>query len=143
VRNRLLVVMGSMALAAGCGGDSGTSASPSGVTDLQVVDLQVGTGAEAVTGALATVDYTLWLYQAGAPDNKGTLVETSVGRAPFSFVVGAGQVIPGFDRGVTGMHEGGQRRLVIPPSLGYGSSSQGSIPPNSTLIFEITLLRVQ
>ena len=74
----------------------------------------------------------------------GTQFDTSFGRAPFSFPLGAGQVIKGWDEGVAGMKVGGKRKLIIPPELGYGSQGAGSvIPPNSTLIFEIDLLEVK
>jgi len=144
MRNRWLVVWGLCALAGCGGGDSVTS--PSGVTALQVTDLRVGTGAEAVTGSLATVEYSGWLYEAGAPDQKGALFDSSAraGR-PFSFVVGAGQVIQGWDQGVPGMRVGGLRRLVIPPELAYGSrgAGNGAIPPNATLVFEVELVAIQ
>ena len=75
-------------------------------------------------------------------DNKGTQFDSSVGRGAFSFVLGAGQVIAGWDQGVAGMRVGGKRRLIIPPSLGYGSATVGPIPGNSTLVFEVELLGV-
>jgi len=108
------------------------------------IDLRVGTGTEATAGRTITVNYTGWLYAAGAADNKGTQFDSSVGRAPFSFVLGRGQVIAGWDQGVAGMRVGGQRRLVIPPSLAYGSAgSPPVIPPNATLVFDVELLTVQ
>ena len=97
-----------------------------------------------MNGQQLTVDYTGWLYDANAPDNKGTLFDTSVGGAPFAFVLGAGQVIAGWDQGLEGMRVGGTRRLVIPPDLAYGSQGSGNvIPLNATLIFEVDLLAVQ
>lgn len=96
-----------------------------------------------MTGRSLTVNYTGWLYSANAPDNKGSQFDSSVGRAPFPFVLGAGGVIAGWDRGVIGMRVGGLRRLVIPPELGYGSQASGPIPANSTLVFEVELLSVQ
>jgi FKBP-type peptidyl-prolyl cis-trans isomerase FkpA len=107
------------------------------------VDIRVGTGTEASNGKRLTVNYTGWLYSASAADNKGAMVDTSVGRGTFAFTLGAGQVITGWDRGVAGMKIGGLRRLVIPPDMAYGSSQVGSIPPNSTLVFEVDLLDVQ
>ncbi len=74
-----------------------------------------------------------------AAENKGTRFDAGT----FSFVVNSGQVIGGFNQGVTGMKEGGQRRVVIPPSLGYGSQAQGTIPANSTLVFDIELVSVR
>ena len=107
-------------------------------------DLRVGTGADAATGRRATVNYTGWLYDPTRPENKGQQVDTSTGRAPFTFTVGAGQVIRGWDQGVPGMKAGGQRRLTIPPDLGYGANGAGGvIPPNATLVFDIDLLDVQ
>jgi FKBP-type peptidyl-prolyl cis-trans isomerase len=103
----------------------------------------VGTGAEAANGRRLTVHYTLWLYDPVRPESKGQQLQTSVGGSPFSFVLGAGAVIRGWDQGVPGMKTGGTRRLVVPPSLAYGSSGQGSIPPNATLVFDIQLLEVQ
>jgi FKBP-type peptidyl-prolyl cis-trans isomerase len=108
-------------------------------------DLRVGTGPEATPGRTVTVDYTGWLYDSGAADNKGTMFDSSLrpGRTPFVFTVGTG-VIQGFSQGTIGMRVGGQRRVIIPPSLGYGSQGSGStIPPNATLIFELELLAVQ
>jgi FKBP-type peptidyl-prolyl cis-trans isomerase FkpA len=91
------------------------------------------------------VDYIGWLYSASATDNKGTQFDSSLnpGRTPLVFTVGSSQVIPGFSQGVQGMRVGGTRRVVIPPDLGYGSRANGSIPANSTLIFEIALRSVQ
>lgn len=104
---------------------------------LQKTDETVGTGAEAVAGDTVTVNYT------GTLEN-GTVFDSSYSRnQPFSFKLGAGQVIKGWDEGVVGMKVGGKRKLVIPPSLGYGDQATGSIPANSTLIFQIQLLSVQ
>lgn len=103
----------------------------------------MGSGAEAMTGRSVTVNYTGWLYSANSQDNKGSQFDSSVGRQPFGFVLGAGAVISGWDRGVVGMRVGGLRRLVIPPELGYGNQSNGPIPANSTLVFEVELLSVQ
>lgn len=101
-------------------------------------DLRAGTGATASTGRSASVRYTGWLYSTAAADNKGTQFDSG----SFSFVVGQG-VIPGFSQGVAGMQVGGLRRIVIPPALGYGNQANGSIPANSTLIFEVELIAVQ
>ena len=138
------MVLSITVLAAGCGGDSGTSPSPTSSAPYSQTDLRLGTGAEVTAGRRATVNYTLWLYDSGRAENKGTLVETSVGAQPFAFTVGAGGVIRGWDQGVPGMRIGGLRRLVLPPELGYGSQgSPPKIPGNSTLLFEIELLAVQ
>ena len=139
----LLLLTGTLVGAVACGGDGPTVPSPAGVPYSQI-DLRVGTGTEATAGRTITVNYTGWLYAAGAAENKGTQFDSSVGRAPFSFVLGRGQVIAGWDQGVAGMRVGGQRRLVIPPSLAYGSAgSPPVIPPNATLVFDVELLTVQ
>ena len=141
--SRALVILFSLSvLTAGCGGDSGTSPSPSSGAAYSQTDLRVGTGAEATTGRAATVHYTLWLYDAGRAETKGTQIETSVGGQPFTFTVGARQVIAGWDRGVPGMRVGGQRRLILPPDQAYGSQANGRIPGNSTLVFDIELVAV-
>lgn len=104
---------------------------------LQVGDIHQGCGPAVKDGETVTVEYTGWL-------TNGTEFDSSrkPGRQPFSFVVGQGQVIQGWDRGVVGMQIGTIRRLVIPPSLGYGSTAQGSIPANSTLVFNVELLSI-
>ena len=103
----------------------------------------MGTGAEAMNGQTVTTNYTGWLYDENAPDNKGAAFDSTDGGAPFSFVLGAGSVIQGWEQGIPGMRVGGTRRLVIPPGLAYGSQGRGSIPPNATLIFDIELVGVQ
>ncbi|PHV09035.1 FKBP-type peptidylprolyl isomerase [Janthinobacterium sp. BJB412] len=106
-------------------------------------DLVTGTGTEAVAGKALTVNYTGWLYKKGADGSKGDQFDSSTGRDPLRFTLGAGQVIKGWDLGVAGMKVGGKRSLIIPPELAYGSNAVGSIPANSTLVFEIELLTVQ
>ena len=108
-------------------------------------DLRVGTGAEAAAGKTLTVNYAGWLYNPTGPDGKGRLFDTNVnGGSPFSFNLGSGGVIAGWDRGVAGMLAGGVRRLVIPPELAYGAAgSPPTIPANATLIFDIELVSVQ
>lgn len=96
-------------------------------------------GREATAGKTATVNYTGWLYSATATENKGTRFDGGT----FTFVVGGGSVISGFNAGVTGMKVGGLRRVVIPPSPGYGSTGSVAIPPNATLVFDLELLSVQ
>jgi FKBP-type peptidyl-prolyl cis-trans isomerase FkpA len=105
-------------------------------------DLRVGTGGEATNGKTLTVHYTGWVHDPSKSDGKGLQFETSVGREPFSFVLGAGQVIAGWDQGLVGMRVGGIRRLVLPPSLAYGPARNGPIPPNASLVFEVELLSV-
>jgi FKBP-type peptidyl-prolyl cis-trans isomerase FkpA len=106
-------------------------------------DLRIGSGATAGAGNTVTVNYTGWLYDSTKTDGKGLEFDSTLGKSPLSFVLGTGSVIAGWDEGIPGMRVGGVRRLVIPPSLGYGESRYASIPPNSTLVFEIELLNVQ
>lgn len=115
--------------------ESSSSAASQGGS-LVMQDTVVGTGAEAKVGDVLTVNYT------GKFDN-GTVFDTSVGKQPFTFVLGAGQVIPGWDQGLMGMRVGGKRTLIVPPNLGYGSEDYGPIPGNSTLTFEVELLSTQ
>jgi FKBP-type peptidyl-prolyl cis-trans isomerase len=116
-----------------------------GVDALQTSDLVPGTGAEAVAGSTVTVHYSGWLYDPSQPDAKGKPFDSSreSGR-PFSFELGAGKVIRGWDQGVQGMRVGGQRRLVIPHQLAYGERGAGGvIPPRATLVFDVELLGVR
>jgi FKBP-type peptidyl-prolyl cis-trans isomerase FkpA len=110
---------------------------------LQKIDTLAGTGKEAVAGATAVVNYTGWLYEPKAPLQHGAQFDTSVGREPFSFPLGAGRVIQGWDEGVQGMKVGGKRTLIVPARMGYGESGGGPIPPNANLIFEVELLDVR
>ncbi len=114
------------------------------MTTLIKTDTKLGEGAEAQAGQTVIVHYTGWLYDANAPENKGTKFDSSLDRnAPFDFPLGGGRVIKGWDEGVAGMKEGGQRTLVIPPEMGYGPRGAGGvIPPNATLVFEVKLLKV-
>ena len=126
--------------AAGCG-DSPTA--PSLNIPYSQTDLTVGSGTEATTGKTVRVYYTGWLYSTTATDNKGGVFDTKVDGLGFSFTLGAGGVIKGWDQGVAGMRVGGKRRLILPPDLAYGTQGSGNaIPPNATLIFEIELLGV-
>jgi peptidylprolyl isomerase len=112
------------------------------MTDLIKTDTTLGEGAEAQAGQTVIVHYTGWLHDATAPDNKGKKFDSSLDRNdPFSFPLGGGRVIKGWDIGVQGMKEGGSRTLVIPPEMGYGVRGAGGvIPPNATLVFEVELL---
>ena len=111
---------------------------------LQMTDITQGSGAMALAGKQVSVHYTGWLFDPTAPDNKGRKFDSSHDRGEsFSFPLGAGRVIAGWDRGVAGMRVGGQRRLTIPPEFGYGARGAGSvIPPNATLVFDVELLEV-
>lgn len=107
-------------------------------------DLQVGTGQAAQKGKQISVHYTGWLYDPSKPDMKGQMFDSSNGREPLDFQLGAGQVIPGWDQGFDGMKIGGRRRLIIPPALAYGVDGAGGvIPPNATLLFEMELVNVR
>ena len=121
-----------------CAGCGGSSTAPSTVTQ---TDLTVGTGATASAGNRVTVAYTGWLFDSGQPNNKGRQFDSA---PSFTFTIGANQVIKGWDQGVPGMRVGGQRRLIIPPDLAYGSAGAGNglIPPNATLVFDITLVSI-
>jgi FKBP-type peptidyl-prolyl cis-trans isomerase len=114
-------------------------------TELTITDVKTGTGPAITAGKTAVVHYTGWLYSPTAHDHKGKKFDSSRDRNdPFSFNVGGGEVIGGWDQGVVGMQVGGQRQLVIPPSLGYGARGAGGvIPPNATLLFDIELLKIQ
>ncbi len=106
---------------------------------LQITDEVVGTGATAAAGDSVTVNYV------GSLTN-GTVFDASAnhGTSGFTFTLGAGQVIPGWDQGIVGMKVGGKRKLVIPPALAYGNQAIGNIiPANSTLVFEVELVKVQ
>ena len=133
--NRWLSALILLTLAA-CGGGGDTGAAPTGGGTLVVEDVVVGTGATAVIGDTLTVNYVGTL-------TNGTKFDSSYDRGtPYVFQVGAGRVIAGWDQGVPGMKVGGKRRLTIPPSLGYGSQAVGSIPANSTLLFDVDLVSI-
>ena len=114
------------------------------MSELKKIDTVVGDGKEATAGNHVDVHYTGWLYDENAVDHKGQKFDSSLDRGQlFSFPLGAGHVIKGWDEGVQGMKIGGTRRLIIPSELGYGSYGAGGvIPPNATLLFEVELLGV-
>jgi peptidylprolyl isomerase len=115
---------------------AGEVTTPSG---LRIIDVKVGTGPVPQAGQTVTVNYTGWLFVDGKKDKK---FDSSLDRGqPFSFTLGQGQVIKGWDEGVATMHVGGKRTLIIPPDLGYGASGAGGvIPPGATLMFDVDLL---
>jgi FKBP-type peptidyl-prolyl cis-trans isomerase FkpA len=146
---RVAAAAASIVLALGFGGCSREPLPPASpanrVDQLRVTELVAGQGAAAAAGSRVTVHYTGWLYESGRPDAKGQEFDSSrTGGKPFTFGLGAGQVIAGWDQGVAGMRVGGQRRLVIPAALAYGDSGAGGvIPPGATLVFDVELLDVQ
>jgi FKBP-type peptidyl-prolyl cis-trans isomerase FkpA len=128
-------------MVAGAGCTSPTS--PTHPTTLTIVDLNVGTGAEAKTELTLMVNYKGYLYDPTKPDSKGTLFDENEEGFPFVFKLGVGQVIEGWDKGILGMKVGGRRRLTIPPELAYGRVGAGNvIPPNASLVFDIELISV-
>jgi FKBP-type peptidyl-prolyl cis-trans isomerase len=139
----MLFLLGGIAVAA-CSNEPTAPTQSTTVTSsapYSQTDLVIGTGAVAGFGNRVAVGYTGWLDDSSKPDSKGTQFDTS---QSFSFQIGIGQVIKGWEQGVVGMRVGGQRRLVIPPELAYGTAGSGvNIPANATLVFDITLLSVQ
>jgi len=112
--------------------------------NLQKIDVKVGTGREAKLGDIAVVQYTGWIYDPLGNKEHGAKFDSSVGGDPFSFPIGIGKVIKGWDKGVVGMKVGGKRTLIIPPALAYGSRGAGNvIPANATLIFDVELVDVK
>lgn len=129
-----------LAVSLACG-DSPTAPPAPLDVPFSTTDMTVGTGTEAVAGKTVRVFYTGWVYSTTATDNKGTQFDTNT-TTGLTFTIGAGNVIRGFEQGVTGMKTGGKRRIVIPPNLGYGTSGSGAIPGNAHIIFEVELLSV-
>jgi FKBP-type peptidyl-prolyl cis-trans isomerase len=118
------------------------SCASNSLSDLKTNDIIVGSGAQAVKGSTVTVHYAGWLYNNG---HRGKKFDSSLDSGqPFTFKLGAGKVIEGWDRGIEGMRIGGKRELTIPPQLGYGDSgAPPDIPPGAILSFEVQLLDVQ
>jgi FKBP-type peptidyl-prolyl cis-trans isomerase FkpA len=133
------------ALAAVLGGLTACVNSPAGPTRFapySQTDLRLGTGPAVVSGDLITVHYTAWFYEDGQPEQKGAALETSRTGAPLQLSVGSSGVIFAWNQGLPGMQPGGLRRLVVPPSVGYGGFRTGPIPPWTTLVFEIELVSI-
>ena len=138
MKNLLTVITLCLILTIAAAGQAKMTTTKSG---LKYVDQKVGTGDVAMKGNTVSVHYTGWLYVDG---KRGAKFDSSLDRnMPFQFRLGAREVIPGWDEGVEGMKIGGKRELIIPPDLGYGAKGfPGAIPPNSTLNFEVELLKV-
>ncbi len=133
----LALVFGISVVVSACTGGATT---PSQSPAFQKIDLSLGSGAVAALGNTLTVNYSGWLYDPTKADFKGLPFDSSTG---FSFTLGTGAVIAGWDQGLTGMNVGGVRRLIVPPSLAYGGSRSGKIPPDASLVFDVTLTAVQ
>jgi len=132
--------------AAGSAADAAAPAAPvadSSAQAFQKIDTVVGTGKVATAGQYITVNYTGWLFAPSAPQQHGAKFDSSIGREPFTFRLGSGNVIKGWDQGVEGMKVGGKRTLIIPAELGYGADGAGPIPPNANLVFDVELLEVK
>ena len=114
------------------------------IQELVIEDIKVGEGREAEKGLTISVHYTGWIYDSIKNDKKGDKFDSSLDRRePFSFVLGVGQVIKGWDEGFDGMKIGGKRTILIPADMGYGSRGAGNaIPPNADLICEVELLEI-
>jgi FKBP-type peptidyl-prolyl cis-trans isomerase len=151
-----ITLLAMIAITAGCGSKSeapapapapasGAGPSTAAVASLQTETLKPGTGATISGGQMAVVQYTGWLYEAGAADHKGKKFDSSLDRKEaFKFPVGTGSVIKGWDQGVVGMKVGESRRLVIPADLAYGDSGAGGvIPPGATLVFDVELVGIE
>jgi FKBP-type peptidyl-prolyl cis-trans isomerase FkpA len=132
------------ATAAACSGDGDDSPTeptpppPTGPSTLQITELTVGEGTEAVNGKTAFVTYVLWRFDPNGVDQKGEALDANT----FSWLIGGTGAIQGMSQGVQGMRVGGKRRIIIPPSLGYGSGGNGPIRPNEWIVFEFELLAV-
>lgn len=117
---------------------------PTASTELAKIDVRAGEGTKASAGKQVSVHYTGWLYDATAPKQRGAKFDSSRDRGqPITFVLGTRRVISGWDMGLEGMQVGGQRTLIIPPHLAYGTQARGPIPANSTLIFDVELVDVK
>ena len=126
-------------------GEPAVAAAPSLEASFEAKDVKAGRGPVAAAGQTAIVEYTGWLYDPKQKGGKGRKFDSSIGREPFRFVLGAGRVIRGWDLGVTGMRVGGIRRLVIPAQLAYGARGAGGglIPPFATLLFRVELIGLE
>lgn len=143
VLRRLVVLVGLALVVASVASCTQSLTAPSVDVPFSKTDLVVGAGVEAVSGSVLTMHFAGWLYNPERVDNKGAQFATSAGGEGIVFTLGAGTVIKGWEQGIPGMRVGGTRRLVIPPSLAYGASRNGLIPPNATLVFDVQLIAVE
>jgi FKBP-type peptidyl-prolyl cis-trans isomerase FkpA len=138
-------VLAATVVAGACGGGGGNDMEQSDITELIAQDVEPGAGVPAASGVRVTVHYTGWLYDGSRDDTRGRQFDSSRDRGqPFSFSLGTGEVIAGWDQGVSGMRVGGRRTLTIPSTLGYGAAGAGGgvIPSNATLVFDVELLAI-
>ena len=136
---RLLFVL-SLMLATVAAQGAAPSAGP---VILKTTDTLIGSGRLAMSGNAVAVHYGAWLYAPSAPKQRGAGFDTSAGGAPFSFTLGAGRVIKGWDEGVRGMRVGGKRTLVVPAAMAFGQAGRGAVPLLANLIFDIELVDVK
>jgi FKBP-type peptidyl-prolyl cis-trans isomerase FkpA len=140
----VLLLLVSASLFVACGSREEVQQAKMIVRSLQASDLKVGTGASVDEGQTITVDYTVWLYDSSQPGRKGRKLDSTLDRhEPVTIQLGAGDMVPAWDEGLPGMRVGGTRELFVPPSLGYGDQAHGPIPPNATLVYDVTLLSVK
>jgi FKBP-type peptidyl-prolyl cis-trans isomerase FkpA len=142
MRVSLLSIAACALAAMALSGCESTLTAPTNAAPYGQVDLTLGTGPGAVSGQILTVNYTGWLYDSLQANQEGAVFDATTAGTPFVFTLGNGSVIKGWDQGLVGMQVGGVRRLIIPPSLGYGANRHGIIPPNTTLLFNIQLLAI-
>ncbi len=123
----------------------GPKEAPGPVTSLQITDKRAGIGEEAAVGKKVTVHYTGWLYDPRKSNHHGKEFDSSRPNHPFTFVLGNGEVIKGWEEGIAGMKEGGRRILIIPSEMAYGptGAGDGMIPPNADLVFDVQVLNVR
>jgi FKBP-type peptidyl-prolyl cis-trans isomerase FkpA len=140
----LLILLVVTAMAVGCSSREQNQQEKMIVRSLQASDLKVGTGPTADEGQTITINYTVWLYDSTKPGRKGQQLESTLDtHQPATIRLGADDIVPAIDEAVPGMRVGGTRELFVPSSLGYGSSGHGAVPPNVTLVFDVTLLSVK